>query len=565
MSSPIRVRSLLQRLIEPLQRILSVALPDRLEDSLRDKRARAGLVALVDRLLLAEQPMARAIPKPVRHRVIRHQIELVLDLLLLDEPAQDTARPPLLAFFEQVRSDDLAKAIGAKPPSDRPQSRFRIEDGRRLTAIEGVGAPTVRQIPSPNVSQEPPLVAQYLVMHYTAGASAESSIDWLCRPEARASAHLVIGRDGEVTQLVDFDRVAWHAGESEWDGHRRLNRLSIGIELDNAGKLERSGGVWRAWFGGAVPDIEVVVARHRDESEPAGWHAFTPVQLHVAAEIASLLAKEFSVAAVLGHDEISPGRRLDPGPAFPMADFRARVLGRADGEHLITSAHASPAPDPLFLRDWETITELNIREGPGARFPILTGSPLPAGTIVEALDRAASWARVRIVEAEHSRVRDLEGWVHTGYLRAIPRAVITSSAHGAEARFYVRGKLSTFGGPDDQGVSPSEGLALIMPTNWQTFPELFLAHQPPGTSGLARRLNPRAHYVACRWNYRILPKHELVTLTARVRNPRTGKEAAARPVDWGPHPSTGRVADLSPGLADFLEVGTDEEIEVSVA
>jgi len=94
-------------------------------------------------------------------------------------------------------------------------------------------------VPSPNKGgkAEP----KYLVMHYTATPDLEVAIRSLINPKRKASAHLVIGRDGSITQLVPFDRVAWHAGASSWDGLKGLNRYSLGIELENAGKLL----VWR--------------------------------------------------------------------------------------------------------------------------------------------------------------------------------------------------------------------------------------------------------------------------------------------------------------------------------
>src|SRR5262249_43925534 len=67
------------------------------------------------------------------------------------------------------------------------------------------------------------------------------------------------------------------------------------------------------------------------------------------------------------------------------------------------------------------------------------------------------------------------------------------------AKFHAVGKCSWFGGPDDTGVSPSEGLAFI--TSVDQAPQLFLPSQPAGTTGLARRLNPYTHFVACRWDY----------------------------------------------------------------
>ena len=124
------------------------------------------------------------------------------------------------------------------------------------------------------------------------------------------------------------------------------------------------------------------------------------------------------------------------------------------------------------------------------------------------------------------------------------------------------GKCSWFGGPDDTGVSSSEGLAFIY--EYDQAPWLFLDEQPPGTSGLARRLDPDVYYIACRWDYDTTPKDMLDDRNkkALVRSPKTGKKYLAWPADWGPHEDTGRVADLSPGLLAALGIETDDEVEV---
>src|SRR5690606_19314135 len=126
---------------------------------------------------------------------------------------------------------------------------------------------------------------RYLIMHYTAGRNAKQSIDWMCNPVSKASAHVVIARDGKVTQLVPFDRVAWHAGVSRGEGIKGLNQHSIGIELDNAGRLTAQGGKWRAWFGDVYPEDQVVVATHKHETTPTGWHMYTPEQIESALEV----------------------------------------------------------------------------------------------------------------------------------------------------------------------------------------------------------------------------------------------------------------------------------------
>jgi N-acetylmuramoyl-L-alanine amidase len=124
----------------------------------------------------------------------------------------------------------------------------------------------------------------------------------------------------------------------------------------------------------------------------------------------------------------------------------------------------------------------------------------------------------------------------------------------------LRGKVSWFGGPDDMGVAPDEGLAFIYEVD--DAPHLFLRDQPAGTTGLARRLDPAVHYLACRWNYEVSSKTELLGTMALVRAVKTGRAFTAYPADWGPHQDTDRLADISPGLMDALGIETDDEVEI---
>jgi N-acetylmuramoyl-L-alanine amidase len=132
----------------------------------------------------------------------------------------------------------------------------------------------------------------------------------------------------------------------------------------------------------------------------------------------------------------------------------------------------------------------------------------------------------------------------------------------ADAEFHAVGKCSHFGGPNDEGVSSDEDLAFIFEI--EQAPHLFLPYQPEGTTGLARRLNPFVHYLACRWDYDITPQEMLRTKVALIRNRRTGFALKAFPADWGPHEEKtgGRVADLSPQLMDDLDLETDDEVEI---
>ena len=88
-----------------------------------------------------------------------------------------------------------------------------------------------------------------IVLHSTVGAGAISSALYLGRPDTSVSAHVVVGRDAEVFQLLPFDVKAWHAGKSFHAGRVNLNDCSIGIELDNAGELQRVGDRYYSSFG----------------------------------------------------------------------------------------------------------------------------------------------------------------------------------------------------------------------------------------------------------------------------------------------------------------------------
>ena len=155
-----------------------------------------------------------------------------------------------------------------------------------------------------------------IVLHYTAGTSAESSALFLTRPDVSASAHLVIGRDGEVFQLVPFNIEAWHAGKSWYAGRGGLNRYSIGIELDNLGNLRFSGNLFIAECGRVVTPDEVYTDCSGDS--PTYWHRYTARQIRVLREICTLLEETYPIRDVVGHSVITP-RKIDPGPALEFA------------------------------------------------------------------------------------------------------------------------------------------------------------------------------------------------------------------------------------------------------
>ena len=250
------------------------------------------------------------------------------------------------------------------------------------------------------------LAPRFLVIHYTAGSSAAGTIAWFQSPASSVSAHLVIARDGTVTQMVPFNREAWHAGQSRWGNLSGLNHYSVGIELDNAGQLIRSGGKWVSPLTRrSYPDSEVTVAVHKNDppgTPPSGWHAYSPEQIEATLECGMALVKDYSLADVLGHDDIAPGRKRDPGPDFPMDSVRARLMGRGD-DH----------PER-----YRTTARLFVRSGAGPAFDALPGTPLPRDTEVEVLAKHGLWWQVDVM-GEVNGVMDIVGWCHSKYLAPV--------------------------------------------------------------------------------------------------------------------------------------------------
>ncbi|HYJ38689.1 MAG TPA: N-acetylmuramoyl-L-alanine amidase [Chitinophagaceae bacterium] len=239
----------------------------------------------------------------------------------------------------------------------------------------------------------------YLVMHYTATTEARGSISWFLNKQAKASAHLIIDRDGTITQFAPFNVITWHAGESEWNGLIGLNKHAVGIELVNGGKLVRGTNGWICSVDKkAVPETDVVIARHKNEANENGWQAYTDKQIQTSIEVATLIVRTYDLKNVIGHDDIAPHRKSDPGPAFPMGSFRSRVMGRKDNE-----------PKIHF-----TTTDANIRSGAGTQFPALT-DPLPKNTEVIVLKREGNWTFVEVI-GKVNGLNDLEGWIFSKYL-----------------------------------------------------------------------------------------------------------------------------------------------------
>ena len=191
-----------------------------------------------------------------------------------------------------------------------------------------IGGAYVLQKPSPNHGGlfKPTL----LVMHYTGSPSTPGAIRTLTDGNAanRVSAHLVISPEGVVTQLVPFDKIAWHAGVSSWKGKDGCNSFAIGIEMVNSGLLGKVGnGYVDRLTNKPVASAQVVIAAHKNGGGELPWEIYPLAQIEAATGAARAIVEAYGIKEVVGHDDIAPHRKIDPGPAWPMDTFKKRVLG----------------------------------------------------------------------------------------------------------------------------------------------------------------------------------------------------------------------------------------------
>ncbi len=148
--------------------------------------------------------------------------------------------------------------------------------------------------PSPNHGpRRDGLTPSLVVIHYTAMQSADAAINRLCDPQAEVSAHYLIAHSGQITRMVAEDQRAWHAGIGTWCGLDDINSRSIGIELDNR-----------------------------------GTHPFAEPQMAALEHLLHGILTRWRIPAanVIGHSDMAPGRKIDPGPHFDWARLARQGL-----------------------------------------------------------------------------------------------------------------------------------------------------------------------------------------------------------------------------------------------
>ncbi|MEX1147874.1 MAG: N-acetylmuramoyl-L-alanine amidase [Sphingomonadales bacterium] len=167
---------------------------------------------------------------------------------------------------------------------------------------------------SPNFGPRAPgLQIDMLVLHYTGMASMADALARMCDPGAQVSAHYMIDEDGTVYRLVEEAQRAWHAGVSLWAGERDINSVSIGIELVNPG--------------------------HPYPGYTGGYRPFAEAQMQSLEALARDIVVRHAIPGhrVLGHSDVAPGRKTDPGELFDWERLARAGIGimpaQAGGEY----------------------------------------------------------------------------------------------------------------------------------------------------------------------------------------------------------------------------------------
>jgi N-acetylmuramoyl-L-alanine amidase len=203
-----------------------------------------------------------------------------------------------------------------------------------------------RVVPSPNHGERRGGAADMLLIHYTGMQSADAALARLCAADSAVSTHYFVFEDGRIVQSVPEARRAWHAGEASWDGETDINSRSIGIEIAN------SGHEW-GYDDFPEPQIAAVVALCRDIVE----------------------RNAIPARRVLGHSDVAPTRKWDPGEKFPWERLASAGVG--------LWVPPEPISDGAALTMGEAGATVADLQGQLAEY----GYGLPANGIFDALTR----------------------------------------------------------------------------------------------------------------------------------------------------------------------------------
>ena len=285
----------------------------------------------------------------------------------------------------QEAVDDTDWQIGWMRNADLRVKPFKaVVRNHRLETDKGRAFPFIPAAEANHDTRENSNAPTYLIMHYTTGTQVRSTLNTFRNAANGVSTHLVIGRDGRVYQMVPFNKAAYHTGLSFWEGERRLNTRTIGIELDNAGRLSQVEGKWTK-RGHVIPLDRTKEARHWKGLGKLRWERFPDVQLEVAFRVAEALKKAYDLEDILGHDQVNMKTRYDPGPLFPLEDWRQRLFGQKE-----------PRVKVLVAKAGATVYEDFDGLKPDLEHPDYSGLKLTEGVHVDILQETTAYTLVKV-------------------------------------------------------------------------------------------------------------------------------------------------------------------------
>jgi len=154
---------------------------------------------------------------------------------------------------------------------------------------------------------------EYIIIHYTANCNQKSVINHF--KKTKVSSHYIINPHGKITETIHPDNTAQHAGESSWKNNTEMNTYSIGIELINPGFTKEN----QEPCSSEQPELWTNQDCILLEGSPECWYPFTKQQISSLIALCKKLIQQYHIPTcnVLGHSDIAPGRKTDPGPLFP--------------------------------------------------------------------------------------------------------------------------------------------------------------------------------------------------------------------------------------------------------
>ncbi len=260
------------------------------------------------------------------------------------------------------------------------------------------------------------ITPEIVILHDTAGPLTKgSSAAYLRDNDVGVSVHFIIERDGTIIQQVPTNRRAGHAGRSSYHGRADCNAFSIGIEIVNPGKMSivpgaEPGEYGRAWCGhvfadGDEHDLEVLAT---PEHGSGVWMHYASEQIAALAQLLEALFRDIpTLTDVTTHWYVSPGRKVDTNPLFPLEQISAKVLGHHDPATAAEDASAE-VTGMVMVR---AASGLNLRRWPSFNPNVILS--IPDGAVVPVLRRGEFEGRDWLCVVYAGQ----EGWIVKAYTK----------------------------------------------------------------------------------------------------------------------------------------------------